>query len=231
MELAQFIIDNIEPILAEWEAFAQSLPPGQDMDSAALRNDAERMLRFIAADMQTAQSDAQSAAKGRGHQPMSRDDTAAHHHGRMRLVQAFDLAQMVSEFRALRASVLRLWASQRGTTESLPMPELVRFNEAMDQILAESVSRVSGDMERSRELLLAILGHDLRNPLSSIRMSAEVLSRTGLTPRQSELTAGIIRGSERMTQRYPSGFPRNRLLQRFGLTRSRLTEQSCAWRK
>ena len=95
MGLSQFIIDNIEPILGEWEAFAKSLPPGQDMDSAALRNDAERMLRFVAADMQSAQSEGERTLKGRGQQASGSEDGAAHVHGGVRLVQAFDLAQMV----------------------------------------------------------------------------------------------------------------------------------------
>ena len=200
MGLAQFITDNMEAILSEWEVFAKSLPPGQDMSSAALRNDAERMLRFVAADMEDAQSEDERAVKGRGQKAMGSEDTAAHAHGRLRLMQAFDLAQMVSEFRALRASVIVLWSAQRGANVPTPSSELVRFNEAIDQILAESVYRYASDMERSRELLLAVLGHDLRNPLSSIRMSAEVLERTPLTPRQHELVEGIIRGSERMRQ-------------------------------
>jgi hypothetical protein len=168
------------------------------MTSTALRDDAERMLRFVAADMEASQSEAQRAVKGRGRQVVGSDDTAAQAHGRLRLTQAFDLVQMVSEFRALRASVIRLWSAQPRAAVPSPLSELIRFNEAIDQILAESVNRYASDMERSRELLLAVLGHDLRNPLSSIRMSAEVLARTDLTPRQSGLTSGIIRGSERM---------------------------------
>jgi signal transduction histidine kinase len=200
MGLAQFINDNIEPILVEWEAFAKSLPPGQNLTSTALRDDAERMLRFLAADMEAAQSENERAVKGRGQQASSNGDSAAHAHGRLRLMQAFDLAQMVAEFRALRASVIHLWSREPGANLPFPTSELIRFNEAIDQILAESVDRYASDMERSRELLLAVLGHDLRNPLSAIRMSAEVLARTSLTPRQSDLTSAIIRGSERMRQ-------------------------------
>jgi len=203
MGLAQFILDNIEPILTEWEAFAKSMPPGQEMNSAALRDDAERMLRFVAADMDATQSEGQRAVKGRGEQAAGSDESAANAHGRLRLAQEFDLAQMVSEFRALRASVIRLWSAQPGATPSALSSELIRFNEAIDQILAESVSRYRADMDRARELLLAVLGHDLRNPLSSIRMSAEILARTSLTPRQSDLNDGIIRGSERMRRMVP----------------------------
>ena len=122
------------------------------MSSAALRNDAERMLRFVAADMEAAQSEDERAAKGRGETALDVEDTAAHAHGRLRLMQAFDLVQMVAEFRALRASVIRLWANQPGAGLPSPSSELIRFNEAMDQILAESVQRYASELEGSREL-------------------------------------------------------------------------------
>ena len=40
MRLAEFILANIEPILADWEAFARSLLPGTNMTVVALRDDA-----------------------------------------------------------------------------------------------------------------------------------------------------------------------------------------------
>lgn len=168
------------------------------MNATALRNDAERMLRFVASDMEAAQSEDQRAAKGLGHHTVV--GSAAHDHGGLRHMQAFDLIQMVSEFRALRASVIRLYSAEPGTVLPAKSSELIRFNESIDQILAESVHRYAGEMERARELLLAVLGHDLRSPLSSIRMSAAILAKTPLTPRQTDLTAGIIRGSERMAR-------------------------------
>src|SRR5262249_11493127 len=53
--------------------------------------------------------------------------------------------------------------------------DLIRFNECMDVALTESVSEFVGRVNRSRELLLGILGHDLRDPLSAIIMSADLL--------------------------------------------------------
>jgi signal transduction histidine kinase len=200
MTLAQSILDNLDRILGDWETFARSLPPGRSMSAVALRDDAERMLRFVAADMETPQSEGQRDIKGRGEQGEGAEDTAAHAHGHLRAVQAFDLAEMVSEFRALRASVISLWSNQEGAPVPTVTLELIRFNEAMDQILAESVRRYAAEMERSRELLLAVLGHDLRNPLSSITMSAAVLARTSLDSRQTKLAAGIIHAGERMSK-------------------------------
>ena len=56
MRLAEFILANIEPILAEWEAFARSLSPGANMTIVALRDDAESILLATARDMQNCQS-------------------------------------------------------------------------------------------------------------------------------------------------------------------------------
>ena len=44
LRLSRFIRDNVEPILAEWETFARSLPGGGAMDVAALRDHAKAML-------------------------------------------------------------------------------------------------------------------------------------------------------------------------------------------
>ena len=67
MRLAEFILANIEPILAEWEAFARSLAPGATMTIVALRDDAESILLATARDMQNPQSLQQQASKSKGH--------------------------------------------------------------------------------------------------------------------------------------------------------------------
>ncbi len=41
----------------------------------------------------------------------------------------------------------------------------MRFNEAIDEALAESISFFSSQVEQARNLLLAMLGDDLRSPL------------------------------------------------------------------
>lgn len=67
MRLSQFIRDNMEELLGDWESFAQSvLPAVKTLDQAALRDDAENLLRAIAADMETPQSPAQQTLKSQG---------------------------------------------------------------------------------------------------------------------------------------------------------------------
>ena len=103
MRLADFILTNMEPILVEWEAFAKSLPAGASMSPRALRNDAGRMLRFIAADLATGQTVDEAIAKSHGlGEPLPEgEQSAAHDHGLQRLEDGFDLVQMVSEYRGV----------------------------------------------------------------------------------------------------------------------------------
>lgn len=49
---------------------------------------------------------------------------------------------------------------------------MIRFNEAIDQALAESVPFFNDQVEQARSLLLGMLGHDMRSPLQTIQMTA-----------------------------------------------------------
>src|SRR5476651_1357124 len=123
MRLAEFIIGNIEPILMEWETFARSLLPGANMTIIALRDDAGSILRATARDMQNRQSVRQQASKPKGDggadtEASDRLDNASDLHGVERVGSGFHITDVVSEYRALRASVLRLWR------ESLPQPDV-----------------------------------------------------------------------------------------------------------
>jgi RsbT co-antagonist protein rsbRD N-terminal domain len=130
LRLSTFIIENIEPILKQWEEFARTLQPGRLMTVAALRHETERMLRFIAADIETTQSPAEQHDKslGRGSQLADGAESAAHEHGRARAVDHFTFADMVSQYRALRAAVTSMWLEAAAVDYETVM-QLVRFNE------------------------------------------------------------------------------------------------------
>lgn len=104
MILADFIKQNVEAILCDWEQFARTVPAAGHMDTTELRDEAREILLFIAEDMRSAQSDAQQEAKSKGQQPRTdgQDDTAAELHAVGRLIDGFTLPEMVSEYRALR---------------------------------------------------------------------------------------------------------------------------------
>jgi signal transduction histidine kinase len=181
MNLASFITSNLDPILAEWERFARTLlPSAATMDSLALRDHARQILEAIAKDIVQPQTSAESGEKSRGTEDSEAAiDTAAAVHGTLRHTAGFDLRQLFAEYRALRASVLRLWSERAGDASPDALYQMTRFNEAIDQALAESVARFSDDVARSRDTFIAVLGHDLRSPLQAISASASTLEDSG----------------------------------------------------
>jgi signal transduction histidine kinase len=201
MKLSAFITENLEDIMVEWEAFATTLlAPGQVMSSLALRDHASQILRAIAQDIESDQSDLEQSYKSKGFvQIAEATRTAAMTHGALRHLAGFDLRQLAAEFRALRASVLRLWL-KRGAGNGSAFYEMTRFNESIDQALAESISNYSDEVARSRDTFLAILGHDLRTPLSAVANSGLYLSAPGLLPGGAPLDAArtITRSAAKM---------------------------------
>jgi len=153
------------------------------MDVASLRDHANDMLTVIAADLETPQDKSEQKTKSEGNKPAPKVDiTAAEEHGAGRAESGFTVEQMVAEFRALRATVIRLWTKSQGAIGPAEIDDLTRFNEAIDQSLAESVSKYTHDLDNSKEMFLAMLGHDLRSPLGAVIMSAEFMLETKELP-------------------------------------------------
>lgn len=177
MSLSDFIAANAAAIARECEAFARSLlPAAESLDSVALRDHAEAMLIAIAADMKRPQTPEQQAEKSKGNTPNGPGAplTAAEHHGMGRAREGFTFIQGIAEFRALRAATLRLWLQSSPSLALNHVEELIRFNEGVDQALAESVLRFAAAMARDRNQFLAVLSHELRTPLGTIAASTRM---------------------------------------------------------
>lgn len=200
MRLNQFIKERMDAILAEWESFAKTLlPAAGTMSALALRDHARQILQAIAVDIETSQNAAEQIAKSQG---LSDDDvareSAASIHGELRQASNFSLLQLSAEFRALRATVLRLWLPQVKEMSEDSMLDMIRFNEAIDQALAESVVTYSARADHARELFLAILGHDLRAPLSSMTGAADMLTAFPVTPESAKDIGYRVRRGARL---------------------------------
>lgn len=200
MRLADFILRQSEPILAQWEAFAASLVPAAAMmEPSALRDHAPEILRAVAKDLQTAQTREAQYEKsvGRAPAPINATETAAQTHALLRARSGFNIKQLTAEYRALRASVLRLWMDDCAP-DAPHLDDVIRFNEAIDQALAESVDFFSAQVEQSRNLLLGMLGHDMRSPLQAIQMTASYLEALNAGEQVSDAAGRLIRSGARM---------------------------------
>ena len=156
MRLSSFIACNKEKILMEWASFTRTIEtPARVKDDVVHHSHASLMLDTIIADLDKPQSAKEQRVKSLGPGPLGSTDTHAQTHGAQRLSQGFTVDQLVSEFRALRASVLQLWAASSESVQLTDPDDITRFNEAIDQALCESVARFSQDLRQNMSQLKA----------------------------------------------------------------------------
>lgn len=199
MKLSAFILSNLECILQEWEDFASTMEPLETANKKELRDHAAAVLKVIATDLDTPQDERESIAKSKGLGPQVSADTAAEIHAADRLASGFTGEQVMAEYRALRSSVLRLWAAQVAITTAGDIQDMVRFNEAIDQAQTESMARYTKMLREAQNLFLAILGHDVRTPLGAISMGAQVLLQDQSLPAKAlKVGLRIFNSSKRM---------------------------------
>lgn len=197
MRLREFMSANREAILANWEKFARSIWPVELTDPAndptTLRDHAAEILQASIHDMASAQSAHQQSEKSLGRGAASdssrRVDRASDHHGMTGHAAGMGLTGVISEYRALRASVIRLWRESNPEPDLHDLDDLTRFNECIDQSLAEAVRTYTEQVRRERQALLeseqaarrnaetanrakdvflATLSHEMRTPLNAI---------------------------------------------------------------
>jgi len=201
IRLADFIHENKEQIIGEWETFARTLIPADNAKTPlVLRDHIEGILSFIVSDIESPQTHAEQIQKSQGGKEKDSAVTAAETHAALRLAGGFDIDQMVSEYRALRASVIKLWSAANKQMNGAHVLDLTRFNESIDQELAESVSHYSHKVSYSKDLFVGILSHELRNPLNVIAMSAQLMLNIGAsTERHTMLASQIVDSTTRIT--------------------------------
>ncbi|MFU8832979.1 MAG: diguanylate cyclase domain-containing protein, partial [Wenzhouxiangella sp.] len=146
---------NLENILQEWEDFARSIYPARHMNQRDLRDHARNMLLAIADDLDQPQTKEAQKQKSRGRQKTNL--TAAAGHGFHRHSGGFSISETISEFRALRASVIAQWERQSGFVTPEPVDDLIRFNEAIDQAVNDSALSYAVEKERHTRLFDTIL--------------------------------------------------------------------------
>jgi K+-sensing histidine kinase KdpD len=200
MRLGDLILENIEPILQQWEDFAITIKPNRDLDSVALRSHAKKMLKAVVTDLTVAQIASEQSLKRHSAAPTQHDETAIQTNAVMRLMAGFTINQMVSEYRVLRMSVLMMWMQRIKSGTDFEVEDMMHFNEAVDQALAQSIASYSGAVEETRSHF-RILGHDMRTHLGAIMLSADILvQRKGIGVEATNVASRIYSSVKRADQ-------------------------------
>ncbi len=190
--LADFIETDLSGLVHEWTEYARVLSTRDShLSDEQLQNDGAALLNAIVADMRAFQTATYRENKSLG----ERDGTShfslvSEKHANARASQGFSITDVTAEFRALRAAVLRRW-ERSGSPSAAAFQEMIRFNEAIDQALSESVRGYSARIDRGRDLFVAMVSHDLRSPLVAIAASAHILRNDTKLPAQSRDVAAI----------------------------------------
>jgi signal transduction histidine kinase len=165
------------------------------MSRLALRDHASEILLAIAKDLSQPQTEGERHIKSQGLAEPASSETSAATHGILRQLVGFDLVQLAAEYRAVRATVLRLWKQVPKIIDENVVEDIARFNEAVDQALAESIASYSERVAHSRDTFLAVLGHDLRTPLSAVTSALGVLGDARAHDQQRDRALQIAKRS------------------------------------
>jgi signal transduction histidine kinase len=196
VSLSIFIRDHHEEIISEFAVFAKTLmPAGTEMTEAELRDHAEEILTAVVEDISHPQTGHEQSDKSQGRGSANAMQASGKLHADARIQHGFTLRSVLAEFRALRATVLRLY-EESGASD---LTDVRRFNEAIDESLTESMARFVVQTDLFRDQFIGILSHDLRTPLSAISVGAPLLAAPEDNPqRRSRVVARIINSAQRM---------------------------------
>lgn len=141
MQLTTFIEVHEHEILNEWDNFARKVFGDIFKDGKYLARDhAAEILKELVADMNTRQSLEMQLEKSQN-MKSSRElpESAANIHGLLRHNDGLNVSHVVAEFRALRATIFRLWLPTIQNMSKTEIDEIIRFNESIDEAVADSI--------------------------------------------------------------------------------------------
>lgn len=197
MSLAEFIKSNDDQILQEWEQFARKLN-GATLPRWILRDHAAVIVKSIAERMQRPLPPVEQRLTAAAEGEPSPIHYVTGAHVKLRIDSGFDLAQIIAEYCALRACVVRGWQEHDPRAFEAGAVEITRFAEIVDENITSAVVHYKGRESQYRDRFLGILGHDLRNPINVIMADATLLAGQGLSEQQHKPVARILNSARRL---------------------------------
>jgi signal transduction histidine kinase len=184
MKFDAFIQRNVDAIVDAWVTCAGEilLPLNTAESIADLRRHGLALVPEIAGDMQRSDNDIDPFASSHEVGAVAEIvEDAASAYSASRYAAGLSMEQLVHELCLLRSIVSSLWR-QAGTTGEVSeaIDGIDRFSGVLDRILLRAVQEYRSKVAASRDIFLAMLGHDLRGPLHGIAMASSVLASPSL---------------------------------------------------
>jgi signal transduction histidine kinase len=118
-------------------------------------------------------------------------------HALQRLGYGVGLETLTREYSKLRLILMR--ELHELSANASARESIVRMHEGMDRAISDAMHRYATRREEVRERFITILGHDLRDPLATVMISAKMLaSNPGLEKEHRMVAARIGRACNRM---------------------------------
>lgn len=165
--LASLIRSDSDAILTRWRELVRQIPSAKGLDVPTLNDHLPGLLEELAVALEGSSDETIAEALQEG-SPLD--------HGRQRVVDDFDIAEVVAEYNILRGCVHDL-AEEHGLT--LQGKAFHILNRVLDGAIGIAVetyaAQRASDVKDRREEYLAFVAHDLRTPLGAMSLAARLL--------------------------------------------------------
>jgi len=201
MQLGALIHSQLEAIIDRWEAATrEALGPSK---AATLGEDLHQPYRDLIIQTLAETPGAfcaersSSALDGEGLGAAGQDSAARY--VALRYAAGLTVADVVCELGLLWPSVLWLLRTTGTLDQEASLDELERFTGALHNMLARSVQSYLDRVSAAGDMFLAILGHEIRNPLQAVAVAGKLLAVPSLPdPTRVETAARVSRATKLM---------------------------------
>lgn len=190
VRLGAILRQDRERILSEWEAAVRrSGSRSATLEQADLLDDipafVDRLIDWL--------DKGSTAAR-----EIAVDTETTGRHARHRLRFGVELRHLIHEYRLLRQIMTRHAVGVHGEGWPRCIDELIDLNDVIDAAMTETVSAYARERDESRDLLLGVIGHDLRNPLAAVSVASSLIAETTNVEQVRAVAARIKRSAERI---------------------------------
>ena len=168
--LADRIRNDRDALLLSWRVQVRLLPSASQLDIPTLNDHIPDLLAELVLALQT--NPEQTI-------PEALADASPTAHGLQRLIDAFDIEEVVAEYNILRGCIHDLATEHRIDLQGRPFHVINRiFDCAIGRAVQTFAAQQAQDVQHRREEYLSFVAHDLRTPLFAISLTGRSLERS-----------------------------------------------------